>query len=106
MATTVVKNVYRPLVEANGTTGEVDGGLAPADHLLVLLDKNNDGRVQAWVTIKFADHAGLQAEWEAGTDTTILQAAIDAAVQAGVAWPEEPLTVAQKQVIGYVPTIQ
>lgn len=77
-----VLSVHRPLV------GNVTGGSATADavqlanYIRAEVDLDNDGRRRAVLTIQEADHAGVIAEYEAGSATTLLEAALDTEVAA------------------------
>jgi len=96
MATIV--DFWQPLestVDQNGDPSE----MALADELKVKLDRNEDGRVFGIMTLKFADHAGLEAEWTAGIVTTVLEAAVAANI-GDVIFPTDHLNSLQKGAIG------
>ena len=95
--TTKVLLVRRPLmsvIDANGITT----GTEPADHIEVTLDRFGKGTQIQTFPFLFADHAGLQAEWEDGDETTILAAAIQAALPP-LHWEYLSLSPAQRQYI-------
>ena len=70
MATWTIKTVRRPRVLVPATGLRTD-----ASHLRV--EMQSDELQTAITNLYFADHAGLQAEWEAGTVITVLDATID-----------------------------
>lgn len=78
--------------------GEDVAGLA--NRIVVTMDLDGDGTRLVNVTLDEADHAGLIAEWETGTATTVLSAAIDAEL-ALISDPDE-LSTAQRAFIGNV----
>jgi len=77
-----VLSVHRPLV--GNTTGGASVGDAVqlADYVRVEVDLDNDGRRVATLKIAEGDHAGVIAEYETGSSTTLLEAAIDTEVAA------------------------
>ena len=78
----------RPFDPVSGT--EVD-----APYLLAEV-KRSDGEVHR-VLLAFADYSGLEAEWETGTATTVLDAAVDAQIAATpTSTPNDALTSAQR----------
>lgn len=95
-----VKNIKRPKVSS--VTDPEKGGetISDADYLEVTLDRFNDGRQVQTIRIYFSDYAGLQTEWEAQLNATVLTAAINAE-SALVDWPDDELSSAQRAVIGY-----
>ena len=70
------------------------GGWSERDELIVDFFRTEDGAT-ARATFKEADHTGLIAEFEAGTATTVLDAACDDWV-ANVGVEDDPLSTAQK----------
>lgn len=98
--TTKIILVRRPqmnVVDANGDTTGTDA----ADFIEITMDRFGKGTNVQVFQFPFADHAGLQAEWEAGTATTVLDAVV-AAAMAGLAWETSELTTAQR---AYIATI-
>lgn len=92
-----VVSVRRPLVnvaDANGATVAT----APAAHLEVTVDRYADGTTVQTVDVHFSSHAGLEAEWEAGTATTLLAAAIADALLS-VVWRPSAYTPAQRSLV-------
>jgi hypothetical protein len=99
--TAELKNVMLPNSETIDSTGEF---ITPAagDALLCIIDLYSNGRVLVAASLPFADYTGLQTEWEAGTATTVLEAAIDSWLDANTdGGLSDPLTGAQRSVIGY-----
>ncbi|HOX27429.1 MAG TPA: hypothetical protein PLU44_16905 [Candidatus Krumholzibacteria bacterium] len=66
-----IKKMFRPTVFDPDTQVH-----AAADHLYVVVDLHSDGTCEEVVQLAFADYAGLEAEWEAGVATTVLEAAV------------------------------
>jgi len=96
--TLTVKKFFRPVVSTPGAGGE-GSELEPADYLVVEIDRFSNGLVMAQVCLEFADYAGLEAEFVAGTATTVLAAAIAAEIAAhDVAYGD--LTSAQRSYVG------
>jgi len=74
MSTAKVANI----VPFYGTTpGASDNGTPGRTGLTVLLDLDNDGRRVQPAVLLFDDYAGLETEYDAGSATTVLDAAID-----------------------------
>lgn len=48
-----------------------------AEYLHVTVDPNDDGSVEIPVLLYFSDYAGLEAEWDAGVATTVLEGAVE-----------------------------
>jgi len=98
-------NVMRPPSYTVDSTGEFvteSDGTA----LLCIIDLYSNGRVVVTATLPFATYAGLQAEWEAGTATTVLESAIDTWLAANTdGGLTDSLTSAQRAAIGYEYTI-
>jgi len=67
----LIKKMYRPTVYDSDT--QVFGD---ADHVVVLVDLHSDGTCEEWTRVDFADYPGLEAEWEAGVATAVLEAAV------------------------------
>lgn len=98
--TTKVLLVRRPtmeVVDANGLSTEP----VPADYLELTLDRYGKGTDIEVHQLAFADYPGLEAEWTAGTATTVLDAALAAALP-GMAWRPATLTTAQRAYIATV----
>ena len=93
-----LSNVYRPLVLAAGAGGEL-GAVVVASYLVAIVGREGNAVIFDEVTLPFADYAGLEAEWLAGTATTVLVAAIDTAMAAKVDLPYT-LTTEQRAVLG------
>lgn len=74
-----VLSVERPVTQDGGISGEI-GTIAVADYLVVTVDRFSNGAVIRPITLLFSEYAGLEAEWEAGTATTVLDAAIEAEI--------------------------
>lgn len=95
-----ILHVWRPTVIIPGT--EAAGVPALADSLIVKLDLDSDGARITEATLPFADYAGLEAEWEAGVATTVLEAALDD-------WgsspgpPEDPIPEGQRGIRNFTP---
>jgi len=77
--TLTVKAFFRQVVESPGAGGG-PGEMAPAEFLTVLVDRFSNGAVVTTIDLPFADYAGLEAEFDAGSATTVLDAAIEAAI--------------------------
>lgn len=93
-----LKNVWQPTVSSIDPDTEVEA-LTLASYLLCFMDRYNNGVTTNVIKLDFADYAGLEAEWLAGTATTVLDAAVAAAVLANTSWLPETLTSAQRAVI-------
>ena len=93
-----VMSMERPDVKTLDAAGEFVT-FEQADHVWVKLDRFGNGLSVVKVLVVFADHAGVETEWDAGVSTTLLQAAIDSLVGT-VVWPTELLTTAQRAVVG------
>lgn len=78
MALTVL-DAHRPVKTAAGDA-EGSGNTVAGDGVLVKLDLDSDGRRLRVIFLAFADYAGLQTEWEAGSATTVLDSSIDTAL--------------------------
>ncbi len=70
-----IKGFFRPVVTAAGAGGGA-GEMAPAPHLTVIVDRFSNGSVIMPVGLAFADYTGLEAEFVAQDDTTVLEAAL------------------------------
>ena len=90
-------NYHRPKIDT-WASGEVSGQ-TDAEYLIVQLDQFGDGRVVINHKLLFADYAGLETEYDAGTATTVLTAAI-AAEMSEITWPTDELTSTQRALIG------
>ena len=90
-------NVNRPQVDTF-SSGEL-GGNEDADYLTIKLDRYSNGRTIVHHHLKFADYAGLETEWETGTATTVLDAAV-ASEMSEIDWPDETITGNQRAYVG------
>lgn len=98
--TTKVLLVRRPMMEAvdaNGLSTEP----TPANYLEVTLDRYGKGTDVEVHRLMFADHVGLEAEWTGGAATTVLDAALAAALPS-LTWRPPTLTTAQRAYIATV----
>jgi hypothetical protein len=86
------------MVQAAGAGGEV-GAIEPAPFLVAVVGRSGNAIIEDDLILAFADYAGLEAEWADGTATTVLVAAIDAAM-AGKAAVDYGLTAAQRSLLG------
>lgn len=93
----LVRRPMMPAVDANGVSTDP----AVANYLEVTLDQFGKGTDIQVFRFAFADHAGLQAEWEAGVATTVLNGVLTAAI-GSLEWPPSALTAAQR---AYIATI-
>lgn len=91
-----VIDVWRPLVPIYDQGEKV--GLAEADHLLVKVDENENGRSVAVHPLMFADHLGLKDEWDNKSGYTVLGAAVEAEL-GGVDFPGDQLSAGQRGVV-------
>ena len=96
MATVV--DIHRPHVPAS--VGDGIGAEGLADELVVTIDLDADGRRLHKARLKESDYAGLIAEFETGTATTVLQSSIDSYL-AGLS-DDEVLTSTQAAYLGTV----
>lgn len=104
MSTTLkVLGAARPLVESARTSGMATDFM-PAPGLVVTVDRYGDGLVHLALYLKFADYAGLETEWTAGTATTVLRAAVTSAIEA-IDVPNDAVTTGQRDVAGDILTI-
>lgn len=71
-----VLDVWRPTVPQTSATENDPSVVTDADYLLAEIDVFGDGRIRQSIKLAFSDHSGLQAEWETGTATTIVEAAL------------------------------
>lgn len=71
-----VLSVVRPVIQGDGISGG-QGTLEQADYLLVSVDRFSNGAVVQPIFLLFSEYAGLEAEWGAGSATTVLDAAIE-----------------------------
>lgn len=89
MATWRIKSVRLPdIVDVNS------GEIGAADFLRVHAISDTDQQVTA--VLFFADYAGLQAEWEAGSATTVLDASLDSYIAANSVTDDDDLTSGQQ----------
>jgi len=104
MPTTLkVLGAHRPMVESARSSGNHTDFVA-APGLVVAVDRYGDGLVHLALYLEFADYAGLETEWSGGTATTVLRAAVTAAVEA-LDVPEGAVTTGQRDVAGDTLTI-
>ena len=94
----LILDVWRPTKRPIGGDG-YSTHTEVGDYLVVKLDRNEDGRVIGFLELPFADHAGLQTEWENQTTPTLLEAAVLANIST-VDFPTDQLAAAQKVIIG------
>ncbi len=80
-----IAGFWRQIVTVQDINGETSGE-ALDDAVIVAIDREGNGMVGDHFRLAFADYPGLQAEWEAGAATTVLQAAIDSVI-AAAEWP-------------------
>lgn len=95
----VIKAMSRPVrdtVGAGGATGQAERW----NGIEVVVDRAGAESSGYVLRLAFADYAGLEAEWAAGTSTTVLNAAVAAALAAGGYVSSSTLTTAQKALIG------
>lgn len=71
--------------------------MVACDYVIAVVDLYDDGSHQEVVCLHFESHAGLQAEWEAGSSTAVLEAALEGLL-GGVEGDE--LTESQRGAIG------
>lgn len=79
MATLRVANVAE-FYEA--TPASADNGTPARVGVSVVLDLDNDRRRMYQAVLRFADYAGLEAEFDAGAATTVLDSSIDTHIAA------------------------
>jgi len=90
----VIQSVEQPLVAPVTTAGTV-GELELLAGLRVIVARAAYGAAPFPIDLAFADYTGLEVEWAAGTATTVLQAALAAALAAG-GFNESTQSAAQK----------
>lgn len=90
-------DIWRPTIQSTDQNGD-GSGMVHASHLLAKIDRNEDGRVIGIARLEFATYAGLEAEWDAGTATTKLEAAIQTEL-VNVNFSLDQLSAAQKTII-------
>lgn len=95
--THIIKDFSRPLVAAYDANGFTTGD-EPAEYLLVRVERYSGSGEGTTIKLAFADYAGLEAEWDAGAATTVLDAALDTAL-AALTWPDDTKTSAQRAFI-------
>lgn len=95
--THVVKNFWRSRVaelDVNGNTvGDTDD-----DALTVQVERYSGSLEIVAVRLPFADYAGLEAEFEAGTATTVLTSSLNTHL-AALTWPADSKTASQRAYI-------
>ena len=64
------------------TAGASDNGTPARVGVVATLDLDNDRRRMYQALLRFADYAGLEAEFDAGAATTVLDSSIDTHVAA------------------------
>lgn len=62
------------------TVYDSETGVADAEYLRTEVDLYDDHSVLVPLVLHFADYAGLEAEWDAGVATTVLEAAVEDAL--------------------------
>jgi len=70
-----IRKISRPTEWNPNTESMNDCG-----YVRLVVDVHDDGSLEDVVCLNFADHAGLQAEWEAGESTAVLLAALGVVV--------------------------
>jgi hypothetical protein len=98
-STAVTENVERPYRKVMDATGAI-ATFELADELDVRVDVHKDGRIIYIAILLFSDYAGLEAEWIAGSVTTVLDAAVVTHMNAMSLPSPERLTAAQKASVG------
>ncbi len=88
-------DVWRPHVQTKLSAGP--GAMADADWLVARIDLEDDGRRVRNQELLFSDYAGLEAEWEAGSATTVLNTSVQAAVDA--LDDDDEISAAQKSLL-------
>ncbi len=96
-----VYHLSRPIVRASSGDGRMENS-ADADYLRVGLDRYGNGVNRTVIQLAFADYAGLETEWVAGTATTVLEAAISTYLGDSPVWPADITTPAQRAVTALV----
>lgn len=94
-----IKAVNRIAPDAAGAGGYTGDGTLFAG-LEVIVDRQGAESTGYVLQLAFADYAGLEAEWDAGTATTVLSAAIGTALAAAGVTTNTTLTAAQKALVG------
>lgn len=89
MATFNIVNLKRDyVVDENGIQSEAD--------FLTVIFRDTGTSLMSLVHLNFADYAGLEEEWEAGTATTVLNAACDSYLTANTPPIGNPVTPSQE----------
>ena len=97
MADTYIKGVFRPTTQTR-LLPDAPGAFTDGDRLIAEVDYNNDGARVATIVLPFADYAGLETEWEAGSATTVLEAAVATWIAAN-GFPTDHLSSTQRSAI-------
>jgi hypothetical protein len=77
-----VQPIYRPQVSGEEKLIGAHAHAATPVGVRARVDMYDDGSEVRWWEFLESDHAGIVAEWQAGTATTIVEAAITAALAA------------------------
>ncbi len=94
-----IKAINRIPVDTVGAGGAT-GAPALFAGVEVVVDRQGAESGGYVLRLAFADYAGLEAEWNAGTATTVLTAAVATALAAAGVTTNSTLTAAQKALIG------
>ena len=95
----VIKAVAPSLVEKAGVSGYSSGELERLDGVEVVLDRSVGGGGALLLQLPFGENDDLRDEWEAGTATTELAAAVAAAI-ADLEILDTEITSAQRSYAG------
>lgn len=101
--THVIKEFWQPLAPTYDANGETTGE-ALAEYLLVRVEQFAGSGEGVTIKLAFADYAGLEAEWAAGSATTVLDSSLDTAI-AAMTFPDATKTSAQRAFIDVEITI-
>jgi len=99
-----IVNVWRDQVPSFDINGE-SVGTEDDNGLFVKIDRYAGASEHIVIRLPFADYAGLEAEWEAGSATTVLKAAVETALGA-LDLTAYTKTGPQLAAIGYEMTIE
>jgi len=91
----VIKKAWRPKVPTL-TTGGDRLGETDASYLLVQVARFDNDQDRDRVVLQFADYAGLEAEFEAGSVTTVLDSSLTTEIGAKTDWQTNPLSSTQR----------
>jgi hypothetical protein len=79
-----VLNVRRKMVPPHSTGPEWYQGMGTPENtntIEFLVDLHEDGSVQVWLEAHESDHTGIIAEWNTGSATTLIEAAMVSEIQ-------------------------